>query len=243
MSELRARSFGVAAAHYERGRPVWPADAIDATGVPADAHVLDLGAGTGKLTRLLAERFAHVTAVEPDDAMRELIRWGDVREGSAEQIPLPDSSVDAVFAAEAFHWFANETSLAEIARVLRQGGTLALFWTRSNGETRPPVPEVDAFLEGMRESTPGGWSASFSSSGEWQRAFEGGPFEELREAVVPFEHTVDGHEYVSYLLSQSSITARPPDQRAEIAAELNRIVAEGRYVLPMRVEVYMTRPR
>jgi SAM-dependent methyltransferase len=242
MNELRARSFGNAAEHYERGRPVWPAEAIDATGVPTDAHVLDLGAGTGKLTRLLAERFAHVTAVEPDDAMRELIRWGDVREGSAEQIPLPDSSVDAVFAAEAFHWFANETALAEIARVLRQDGTLALLWTRSNGDTTPPVPDVDAFLEELRESIPGG-GATTSFSGEWKRAFDGGPFEELYEAAVPFEHSVDRAEYVSYLLSQSSIAARPPEQRAEIAAELNRIVAEGRYVLPMRVEIHTTRPR
>ena len=243
MSELRALSFGNAAEHYERGRPVWPGEAVDAAGVPSDAHVLDLGAGTGKLTRLLAERFAHVTAVEPDAAMRELIQWGDVREGSAERIPLPDTSVDAVFAAEAFHWFANEASLGEIARVLRPAGTLALFWTRSNGDVKPPVPEVDVFLEGMRESIPGGWSANTFFSGEWQRIFDGTPFEELRVAVVPFEHSVDRDEYVSYLLSQSSIAARSPLERAEIAAKVDRIVAEGTYVLPMRVEVYTTRSR
>jgi len=205
--------------------------------------VLDLGAGTGKLTRLLAERFAHVTAVEPDDAMRELIRWGDVREGSAERIPLPDASVDAVFAAEAFHWFANEAALGEIARVLRPRGTLALFWTRSNGDLRPQLPEVDLLLERMRESIPGGWGANIFFSGEWRRIFNGSPFEELREAVVPFEHAADRDEYVSYLLSQSSITARPPAERAAFATELNRIVAVGTYVLPMRVEVYTTRLR
>ncbi len=107
--------------------------------------------------------------------------------------------MDAVFAAEAFHWFANEAALGEIARVLRPGGTLALLWTRSDGDVRPPIAAVDAFLEGMRESIPGGWGANTFFSGEWQRIFDGGPFEELREAVVPFEHSIDRDAYVVVL--------------------------------------------
>ena len=236
MSELRALSFGNAAEHYERGRPVWPGEAVDVAGVPAGSHVLDLGAGTGKLTRVLVERFARVTAVEPDDAMRALNRWGDVRAGSAEEIPLADGSVDAVFAAEAFHWFGNERALAEIARVLRPGGTLALMWTQRE-EVTPRVEPVDELWERIRATEPPGRMEPEA----WRAAFAGAPFTALEETSVPFEHRLDYDEYVSFLLSQSTVTARDPDERAELAAELERIVLEQDYVLAMCADVHVAR--
>jgi len=117
-SEL-ALSFGRAAADYERGRPDWPDEgidhAIDQLGLTADATVLDLAAGTGKLARKLVPRFHRVIAVEPDDAMRELLETivpeADVLRGTAREIPLRAGEVDAVFIGEAFHWFARADAL------------------------------------------------------------------------------------------------------------------------------------
>ena len=234
MSEPRALSFGNAAAHYERGRPVWPVQAVDAAGVPADSYVLDLAAGTGKLTRVLVERFARVTAVEPDGAMRALNRWGDVRAGSAGHIPLADASVDAVFVAEAFHWFGNKSTLAEIARVLRTGGTLALMWTQREEEFAPPI---DEFWERIRADEPPGRM----EPGAWRAAFASARFTPLEETVVPFGHRLGREAYVSFLLSQSTIAARTRAERFELAAELERIVPDATHVVPMRAEIHVTR--
>ncbi len=108
---------------YERGRPGWPPGVVKIPGLPSAATVLELGAGTGKLTRLLISKFARVVAVEPAEAMRRLLVQlcpeSEVLAGSAEEIPLANALVDAVFVAEAFHRFDGERALAEIARVLR----------------------------------------------------------------------------------------------------------------------------
>jgi ubiquinone/menaquinone biosynthesis C-methylase UbiE len=105
-------------ADYERGRRGWPPDVVDIPGLPSAATVLDLAAGTGKLTRLLIPAFSRVVAVEPQDAMRRVLDAlcpdAAVLGGTAEQIPLADTSVDAVFVAEAFHLLVNERSVAEI---------------------------------------------------------------------------------------------------------------------------------
>ena len=117
--------------------------------------MLDLGAGTGKLTRVLAARYAHVIAVEPLDGMRGILERvvPDVEAlpGSAERIPLDDASVDAVFAAQAFHWFDHDRAIPEIARVLRPGGVLALVWNGPD-ESRPnPLPaEYLDYLDELR---------------------------------------------------------------------------------------------
>jgi ubiquinone/menaquinone biosynthesis C-methylase UbiE len=237
VSKPRALSFGNAAEHYERGRPVWPVEAVKAAGVPVASHVLDLGAGTGKLTRVLAERFSRVTAVEPDDAMRALNRWGDVLAGSATNIPLADASVDAVFVAEAFHWFGDEPALAEIARVLRPGGTLALMWTQREGRVTPTAEALDEFWERIRPGDPPGRM----EPGVWRAAFESAPFAALEETIVPFTHRLGCEAYISFLLSQSTIAARSPSERLELAAELERIVPEAAYDIPMRAEVHVAR--
>jgi ubiquinone/menaquinone biosynthesis C-methylase UbiE len=127
----RARSFDRVAEEYDRGRPGYPDDALDLLPVEATATVLDLAAGTGKLTRVLARRYRRVIAVEPLDAMRALIvreaPAAEALDGRAEAIPLADAEVDAVFVAQAMHWFANDVAVAEIARVLRPGGVLAVL--------------------------------------------------------------------------------------------------------------------
>ncbi|MCG7592905.1 class I SAM-dependent methyltransferase [Mycobacterium sp. C3-094] len=128
----RSLSFGAEAAAYERGRPSYPPEAIEWL-LPENAHtVLDLGAGTGKLTTRLVERGLDVVAVDPIPEMLELLRTSlpdtPALLGTAEEIPLPDNSVDAVLVAQAWHWFDPAQAIEEVARVLRPGGRLGLVW-------------------------------------------------------------------------------------------------------------------
>lgn len=130
--EQQATSFGSAADLYERGRPSYPREAV-AWLLPEGAQdVLDLGAGTGKLTRLLVQDVARVTAVEPSAGMREqLIRavpGAQVLPGSAERLPIDGESIDAVLVAQAWHWVDPERAVPEVARLLRPGGVLGLLW-------------------------------------------------------------------------------------------------------------------
>ena len=128
----RSLSFGSEAAAYERGRPSYPPEAIDWLLPPGARDVLDLGAGTGKLTTRLVERGLDVVAVDPIAEMLELLSSAlpdtPALLGTAEQIPLPDNSVDAVLVAQAWHWFDLDRAVAEVARVLRPGGRLGLVW-------------------------------------------------------------------------------------------------------------------
>ncbi len=125
-------AFDVAADSYERARPGYPDDAIGWLVPKAGARVLDLGAGTGKLTRQLVAAGHDVVAVEPLPAMRAALSTAvpqaQALAGSAEQIPLSDGEVDAVVVGQAWHWFDHRTAAREIARVLRTGGTVGLAW-------------------------------------------------------------------------------------------------------------------
>ncbi|WP_374157700.1 class I SAM-dependent methyltransferase [Mycobacterium sp. G7A2] len=131
-SRQRSLSFGAEAAAYERGRPSYPPEAIDWLLPDGARRVLDLGAGTGKLTTRLAERGLDVVAVDPVPEMLELLTRSlpdtPALLGTAEEIPLPDDSVDAVLVAQAWHWFDPERAIQEVARVLRPGGRLGLVW-------------------------------------------------------------------------------------------------------------------
>jgi SAM-dependent methyltransferase len=130
--QRRSLSFGSQAAAYERGRPSYPPEAIDWLLPRGARDVLDLGAGTGKLTTRLAERGLDVIAVDPLAEMLEVLTNSlpDIPAllGTAEQIPLPDNSVDAVLVAQAWHWFNPQRAISEVARVLRPGGGLGLVW-------------------------------------------------------------------------------------------------------------------
>ena len=132
MTGERSLSFGEQAAAYERGRPSYPPESINWLLPAGSVDVLDLGAGTGKLTVRLAERGLAVTAVDPIPEMLEVLSGSlpsvPALLGTAEEIPLPDNSVDAVLVAQAWHWFDPERAAAEVARVLRPGGRLGLVW-------------------------------------------------------------------------------------------------------------------
>jgi ubiquinone/menaquinone biosynthesis C-methylase UbiE len=236
-----AQSFGSAAAEYERVRPEWPAAAVDRAaallGLTRGAEVVDLAAGTGKLTRLLAERFARVVAVEPDERMRALLP-GAVG-GTAERIPLPDASADAVFVGDAFHWFDAPVALAEIARVLRPRGGLVLLWN-DWWETDPPIPEAAAEL--LREPFERSGRCFQADVYAWRDAFEGSPFEPPQEERLRGETTRSAEDLATLYCSTSSIASLAPAEREELRRRLVELLA-GEYRLPVEVELVWTRLR
>jgi SAM-dependent methyltransferase len=234
---------------YERGRPGWPPEVVDVPGLPPEATVLELGAGTGKLTRLLAPTFDRVVAVEPSDAMRRLLVTfcpeAEVRTGSAEAIPLADASVDAVFVAEAFHKFDAGPALAEIARVLRPGGVLLLLWNLPAGATEPSIAAAEGFLldrapEGLAYD-PVDLNTDRFASGAWRVAFAGSRFEELREARLPNPQTVDREGLIAFFASMGWIGDLPDDERLPLLDEVRSLLAADEYHRLWETHVHWTR--
>lgn len=237
-----AQSFGAAATDYERVRPEWPPAAVDRAaallGLGRDAEVVDLAAGTGKLTRLLAARFDRVVAVEPDERMRALAGDGALA-GTAEAIPLPEASADAVFVGDAFHWFDAPVALAEIARVLRPRGGLVLLWNNW-WETDPPIPEAaSALLREPYERSGRDFEADVYT---WRGAFDGSPFEPPREERLRGETTRSAEELATLYCSTSSIASLDPAEREELHRRLVGLL-DGEYRLPVEVELVWTRLR
>jgi len=235
-----ARSFDRAADAYERTRPDYPDALLELVPVPADATVLDLGAGTGKLTRVLARRYREVIAVEPLDGMRAILEAvvpeAESYAGHAEAIPLADASVDAVFAAQAFHWFANDEAVAELARVLRAGGVLALVWNDRDEDRPDPLPaDYRAYLAELREI------AEFDQRPAWQDVLRAGPFGELERASVPHDHVLDRDGLLDNARSVSWIARRDESEQSSILARLGELLPEGTYAIPNRANVLWTR--
>ncbi|NDI49632.1 class I SAM-dependent methyltransferase [Goekera deserti] len=178
----RARVFGGFAEEYDRRRPGYPAAAVDWLLPPGAADVVDVGAGTGKLTGALLERGLQVTAVEPDPGMLAVLgrRHPAARAllAGADALPLPAQSVDAVLVAQAWHWFPHEAAVAEVRRVLRPGGWLGLVWNAARpvepwehrlarldpdddpdeGDVVPETPEVPGLPAGELEHRSFPWT-------------------------------------------------------------------------------------
>lgn len=193
--------------------------------------MLDLGAGTGKLTGVLVDRYARVVAVEPLDELRailaERVPQADVREGVAEEIPLADAEVDGVFAAQAFHWFANDVAVAEIARVLRRGGVLALLWNRA----LDPSPLPEAYRERISRLHDERRPAAVEPDVLGRAGF----FGQETEVYVDHEQVSDRDDVLAFAASVSWIASR--DDRDEILAELAELLPPGEYRFRMRAEV------
>jgi SAM-dependent methyltransferase len=235
LAELRL-AFGNVADTYDRVRPPYSQRLLDLAqqelGLDSSARVLDLAAGTGRLTRELSRRFGEVVAVEPDERMRAL--HGTALAGSAEAIPLEDASVDAVFVGEAFHWFDPAAAIPEVARVLRPRGGLAAVNTHW-WETEPPLP--DDAIEQLREP----YDRSFSQRrSPWHDAFGAAPFEPLRLERAEEEITVDPDELLTLYSTTSALAALDAQERSELIARV-RPLLEGPYRLPLKHELRWTR--
>lgn len=238
MSDNRELSFDRVADEYERTRPTYPPEVLDLLPLQDDAAVLDLGAGTGKLTRVLAARYRDVTAVEPLGNMRALLERVvpevTALPGSAERIPLDDSSVDAVFAAQAFHWFDKQLALPEIVRVLRAGGLFAVVWNQ--GDDDLPDPRPPAFREAVKELHDAALRR-WENEPEWEDLLrDSGLFAEVHERQsVPHDHVLDRDGILDNLRSVSWIASR--DDREEVIARLGELLPEATYAIPNRASV------
>jgi SAM-dependent methyltransferase len=236
---------------YERGRPGWPPAVVDIPRLSPSAKVLELAAGTGKLTRLLVTTFGEVVAVEPAEAMRRLLvkrcPEAEVLTGSAEEIPLPDVSVDAVFVAEAFNHFDGERAVAEIARVLRPRGALVLMWNLPAGPWEPSIVTVERLLDerigrlGELSYDPLDLGGSKYTSRRWRLAFAASPFEELQEARLPNPQTVDRDGLVAFLASMGWIADLPDSDRLPLLDRAKSLLAAPGYRRSWETHVHWTR--
>ena len=241
-----AQAFDSVADVYERARPGFPPEAVahvvERLAIGPGTDVLDLGAGTGKLARVLARR-ARVIAVEPLAAMRaklaELAPGVDVLAGTAEAIPLDDGSVDVVTVAQAFHWFRGAEALAEIHRVLRPGGGLALLWNRRD-MAAPIQVAFERAIGAYRGDAPA------HRSGRWRAAFDATElFEPLHEATFPNVHRLERAALVGRAASISFVAELPEEERRGVLADVAALAPDppGTVEFPYVTEVYVTRRR
>jgi SAM-dependent methyltransferase len=223
------RGFEDAGERYERGRPEYPAAAVDwlvrqlGVGEGPGGRVLDVGAGTGKLTRPLLERGLRVIAVEPVAGMRAVLErtapGADVRAGRAEALPLRAAEVDGVVAGQAFHWFANADALREFARVLGPNGRLALVWNRRDLD-QPLQAALGRLVAPYRATAPE------HASDAWRAAFTGdAPFMLAAEHRIAHRQAFDVAGLVDRVLSISFIAALPADERRAVEARVLELAA------------------
>lgn len=240
-----ALSFGTAAAEYDRFRPRYPEEAVRwaLDGLPAPARVVDLGAGTGILTRAVLALGHEVVPVEPDPGMRvqldRAIPGTTALAGSAESMPLPDGSADAVLVGQAYHWFDREAAHAEIARVLRAGGTFAPIWN-TRDERVPWVAELSRVAH--LGDNAGNVVEKYADFGD---AF--GPVE-----LGEFAHrtTLTPDDVIGMLHTRSYWLAAPPEEQERVDRGLRELFAthpdlagRGTVELPYRTLVFRARRR
>lgn len=230
MDPRRALSFGTAAAAYAAARPSYPAQAVSVA-VGGARRVLDLAAGTGKLTSVLLDLGLEVVAVEPDDAMRGLVdARAQVLAGTAEAVPLPDGDVDAVVVGQAWHWFDSAAAWAQVQRVTRPGGRLGLFWNVLDDSDGWPRALADLMqLEdrlsycGSKDDVPYDGAA-----GSWERRF------------VPHGQPADADLVVANLTSRSAVILLEQPERLALLDRARALLPEGSFEVPWVCDTWWT---
>ncbi len=236
---------------YEKGRPEYPSDAVAfllqrlgvAGAPPTTTRVVDLAAGTGKFTRAVLAAGVTPVAVEPVAHMRETFEKQtpgvEVLDGTAEALPFDNESVDALLAAQAFHWFDGVAALREIHRVLKPMAGLGLLW---NGTDRSVdwVEVIWREIDARRDDTPSAWSY------EWRDAFvDNRAFTSLASATFRYDHLLDRDGLVARVTSISFI-ARGPDEDRELLSRHVRSVCDDvglpeHFALPYNCYVHWCR--
>jgi SAM-dependent methyltransferase len=231
--------YARSAAAYERGRPGYPAAAVEfltaKLRLGAGRTVVDLAAGTGKLTRPLLASGAEVIAVEPVAEMRATLP-DSVRavDGTAEQIPLDTGSVDAVTVAQAFHWFDGDAALAEIHRVLRPGSSLALVWNRRRIDD-PVNQTIEKLLAPYRSQIPA------MRTGSWRVAFERTRlFGPLDQRVFPNEQFLDADGLADRIASVNFIAKLDERERTKVVEAARAAAGAGPVTIGQDTEVQVT---
>jgi len=212
----RAHSFGIAAELYDRARPTYPDTALDWLLSDSAGEVLDLGAGTGKLTAAVIDRGLECVAVDPSALMlAQLVRvlpGAGTHVGSAESIPLPDNSMDTVLVAQAWHWVDTALAVPEVARVLRPGGTLGLVWNVHDKR----VGWVDSLM-------------SIIGEGEQIDVFDrvplpGAPFGAVESSVVDWLRPIDRAGLLDLVCSRSIFLLMDDAKQRETIAMVNHLL-------------------
>jgi MOSC domain-containing protein YiiM/SAM-dependent methyltransferase len=250
--ESAAKGFAAGADAYERGRPTYSTEAIDRLiselRIGPGRRVLDLAAGTGKLTRQIAPSGAEIVAVEPIDEMRARLTASlpdvEALTGTAEDIPLPNHSVDAVVVGQAFHWFDGIRAVSEIRRVLRPDGAVGMIW-----QARDPsvswVVRLNELIDRIDDGHP-----RFRTE-QWRDAFDlTALFEPIEQATYGYVQRGDVETIVDRVASISYVAALPEAVRAPYLDEVRALLAtepatKGREIieLPYTAHVYWARPR
>ncbi|MGE5226987.1 MAG: class I SAM-dependent methyltransferase [Planctomycetaceae bacterium] len=245
-----AVGFERAAGAYERGRPDFPGEAVaflvERLELAPGRVLLELGAGTGKLTRLLVQAGARIVAVEPVSAMREALRAAAPSaaglDAVAEDLPLPDASVDAAVAAQAFHWFDGPRAVHELGRVLPAGGPVALVWNVRD-ENEPWVRGLTELIEPYRGDAPS------HRSMRWREAFDRSRrFAPLERVSFVYAHRTTADAVVDRIVSISFVAALPDAERERVAEGVRALVPGAgpgarEVVFPYRTDVWTTRRR
>ncbi len=215
-----AGSFQKIGADHDRYRPGFPTEVLDLLAPHTVQNALDLGAGTGKFTELLVCRAHQVVAVEPSQAMLAVLARKlpqvSTHLAAAEAIPVATASQDLVTVAQAFHWFDKELACAEISRILRPGGILALLWNT-------PDPECRWDREAYSVAHPG-LQATAKDDHQRQEALPN--LENLSAETVRWKEQISRHDYIQRWLTVSTFLTAKPSVRADMVSRVERILDE-----------------
>ncbi|CAL5221688.1 g3922 [Coccomyxa viridis] len=272
--KISSQGFSLQVDAYEQGRPGYPLEAVQYALKELhlnEGHkkVLDLAAGTGKLTRMLAQQpNLEIVAVEPNEAMvgkfKALQPHIEIHQAAAQDLPFEDNSLDAVCAAQAFHWFANEDSLREIHRVLKPTGGFIMFANREDDRdswARAILCSFEPYSKGIPQYWTGDWVNVWR--GDYAAQHYDVPRDDPRSRSVFFEHsvTVTRQQAWARIVSRSYLAVLPQEELAEVKATFESVLEANKNkfhtppgaassdadsevaAIPLRLEVFIARKR